>query len=129
MIGTAASILLALFLLLPSAPPAALAAPDTRHSGTIVAIDPQGGVMILEEIGPWGVDHGKTVVTRLTITLTALTKVNTFIRVNAPGAFAGDFIEVSLDVADVSPGDFATADCVHEHGRLIAPRVTVAESR
>jgi hypothetical protein len=47
--------------------------------------------------------------------------------VNAPGQFAGDFIEVPLEAGDVTPGDFATAECIEERGRLVALRVTLAE--
>lgn len=83
--------------------------------------------MILEEVGPWRVERGSTVVTRRTIHLTPATTYNLFMRVTAPGAFAGDFIEVTLDVNDVAPGDFVTAECVRQHDRLVALTVTVAE--
>jgi hypothetical protein len=43
--------------------------------------------------------------------------------------FAGDFIEVTLDAEDITPGDVVTAECGHERGRLIAVRVTMAEVR
>lgn len=122
---TTGSIILVLGLLLASV--AAAAPPPVRHSGTVVSIDPARGVLVLAEVGPWRLDRGATVVTRRTIVLTPATKVDTFIRVNAPGAFAGDFIEVALDAADVSPGDVVTVECRHEAGRLVALRVTVAE--
>jgi hypothetical protein len=61
------------------------------------------------------------------VAITPETKFNTFIRVNVPGAFAGDFLEVALDANDVTPGDFVTVECVVERGRLVAVRVTVAE--
>lgn len=66
--------------------------------------------------------------TRRTVVVTPDTEFNTFIRVNAPGGFAGDFLEVALEAGDVTPGDFATAECVAERGRLVAVRVTVAET-
>lgn len=118
----ARSLLVALFLL---GAPAADAADGPRYSGTIIVIDPGRGVMVIEEMGP--ASSGKVSVTRRTITLTARTKFNRFIRVNAPGAFAGDFIEVVLDADDVSPGEFATAECRLERGRLVAMTVTLAE--
>ena len=65
--------------------------------------------------------------TRRAITLTARTRFNRFIRVNALGAFAGDFIEVVLDIDDVSPGEFVTAECIVERSRLVAMSVTLAE--
>jgi hypothetical protein len=103
----------------------AAAAGGTRYSGTVVAIDPQRGVLIIEEVGP--VRGPKAVVTQRTIGLTARTKFNRFIRVNGPGAFAGDFIEVALDADDVALGEFVTAECVLERGRLVAVLVTLAE--
>ena len=48
------------------------------------ALDLQGGVMIIDEVGAWLVEQGRTVVTRRTIGLTSATRFNTFIRVNVP---------------------------------------------
>jgi hypothetical protein len=129
MMRGAGSLLLALVLAAGPVAPVSDAANTTTHSGTVAAVDPQGGVMIMEEIGPWRVEQGMTVVTRRTIRLTPDTTVNTFIRVDVPGRFAGDFIEVALAAEDISPGDFATAQCVRERGRLVAVRVTLAEVR
>jgi hypothetical protein len=101
------------------------AAGGVRYSGTVVAFEPRRGVMIIEEVGP---GRGpKAVVTQRTISVTSRTKFNRFIRVNGPGAFAGDFIEVVLDADDVALGEFATAECVLERGRLVAVLVTLAE--
>ena len=97
-------------------------------SGTIATIDPQGRVLVVEEIGrgrPGG--RGNTI-TRRTVHFTADTKFNSFMRVNVPGSFAGDFIEVALDADSVTPGDFATVECVRHPNRLVAVRVTLAES-
>jgi hypothetical protein len=121
--------LLLLVLVTAIATPAADAARATRYSGTVTAIDPDGSVMMLEEVGPWRLDRGAIVVTRRTIQLTASTKYNAFVRVDAPGAFAGDFIEVALDVNDVAVGDFVTAECARRGERLVALTVTVAELR
>ena len=126
---TASSLLLALVLATGPAALAADSARTTTHSGTVAAVDAQDGVLIMEEVGPWRVEQGQTVVTRRTIGLTSETKVATFIRVDVPGRFAGDFIEVELDAEDITPGDFATAECVRERGRLLAVRVTLAEVR
>jgi hypothetical protein len=127
MVGIVNSRLLALALGLALVAPAADAARTTTYSGTVVAVDPQGGALMLDEVGPWRVEQGKTVVTRRTVVVSSETKVNTFIRVNVPGAFGGDFLEVALDIDDITPGDFVTAECVSERGRLVALRVTVAE--
>ena len=123
------AIALALALVLGLAPAGlTAAAPTSMHSGTVVAIDPEGGVLILEEIGPWRVEQGRTVVLRRTVVFTAATKFSSFIRVNVPGAFAGDFLEVALEADNITPGDFVTAECVQERGRLVALRVAVAET-
>ena len=129
MIQAAAGILVALSLLAasPTSPSSAANTARMKHSGTVISIDAERGVMVLAEVGPWRVRNGEMVVTRRTIRLTPATKVDTFIRVNVPGQFAGDFLEVPLDAADVTPGDFVTVDCLHERGRLIALRVTMAE--
>ena len=129
MIRLASSLLLALALGASVVTTAADAARTSTYSGAVVALDPQGGVMIMEEVGPWRVEQGRTVVTRRTISLTSATTFNTFIRVDAPGRFAGDFIEVALDAEDITPGDFVTAECLNERGRLVAVRVTTAEVR
>lgn len=96
-----------------------------RYSGTVLAIDPGAGMMVIEEVGP---GRGSTpVMTRRTITITSRTKFNRFIRVSGPGGFAGDFIEVVLDADDVALGEFVTAECSLERGRLVAFLVTLAE--
>ena len=127
MIRATHSLLLALLVVVVPVDLVSAGPPSTTHSGTITAIDPQGGVLLLDEVGPWLVEQGRTVLTRRTVVLTADTKFNTFIRVTVPGAFAGDFLEVALDASSVTPGDFATVECVRERGRLVAVRVTLAE--
>ena len=119
----AGGLLLAAVALLATAP--ADAAGPTRHSGTLVAIDPERGVLVLDEVGPSRND--RPVITRRTVVLTPSTTFNTFIRVNVPDAFAGQFLEVALDAGDLTPGDFVTAECLLERGRLVAQRVTLAE--
>jgi hypothetical protein len=127
MIRATRSLLLALLVVVIPVVSLSAGPPSTRHSGTITAIDPEGGVLLLQEVGPWLVEQGRTVLTRRSVVLTADTKFNTFIRATVPGGFAGDFLEVALDAASVTPGDFATVECVRERGRLVAVRVTLAE--
>ncbi|HET7344027.1 MAG TPA: hypothetical protein VFL90_21365 [Methylomirabilota bacterium] len=126
MLAIVASLILSASLL-GVAPAPAADTPHVKHSGTVVAVDAQRGVLVLAEVGPWRLDHGETVVTRRTIVLTPATKVDALIRVSVPGGFVGDFLEVPLDAADLTPGDFVTVDCLHERGRLVALRVSVAE--
>lgn len=120
----ALSVVLALAWLLVASD--ASVAEGARHSGTVVAIDPQRGVMVIDEVGP---GRGPTpTIVRRTIGFTTATRFRSFIRVDVHGAFAGDFIEVALDAEDVSVGDLVTAECVSARGGLVATRVTVAES-
>lgn len=99
----------------------------TRHSGTIVEIDAAAGGLVLEEVGPWRVVNGETVVDRVTIRLTDVTTFRSFIRVNVPGGYQGDFLEVALDAYDVTPGDYATVTSVHSGKTMTALSVAVAE--
>lgn len=98
-----------------------------RHSGTVVDLDPVEGVLVIDEVGPWRVVRGETVVTRRTIGLTPSTRFNVFIRVDVPGRFAGDFLEVELEATDIASRDFVTVECVRERGRLVALTVTMAD--
>jgi hypothetical protein len=126
MIQVAGSLMLLLSLLTGPAAPVAAAPAGARHSGSVVFIDAERGVLILDEVGPWRAGKGRALTTRLTIDLTMDTKVNTFIRINVPDHFAGEFIEVPLEAVDVTPGDVVTIDCRHEAGRLVAVTVTLA---
>lgn len=126
MVRAVGSLLLLLSLMIGGVGPAAAAPAVVRHTGTVVFIDAERGVLILDEVGPWRVKNGRTVTTRLTIDLTRETRVNTFIRVNVPDRFAGDFLEVVLDAHDVTMGDVVTIDCRHEAGRLVAETMTLA---
>ena len=125
MIKVASSLVMLFALLIGSAGPLVAAPARARHSGTVVLIDVEHGVLVVDEVGPWRVEQGRTVTTRLWIELTPDTPINTYIRVNAPDRFAGDFIEVALDAADLTPGDVVTVDCRHEGNRLIAAAVTL----
>lgn len=62
------------------------AARTTAYSGTVVAIDPEVGVLTFDEIGPWRVTQGRMLLTRRTLTITPDTSFNTFIRVDALAA-------------------------------------------
>jgi hypothetical protein len=98
-----------------------------RRSGTVVSVDDRSGTIVIDEIGPWRVEKGVTQVTRHSIVVTAATKITSHVRVNVPGRFSGDFIDVALELADVSPGDIVTVECRRERGRLVASSIDVAE--
>lgn len=120
----AAMLIVGLVSLGLTAPPAHA---DERHSGRIMGIDDRVGMILIEEVGPRQVRKGVTQVTRHTIVVTPSTKIASHIRVNVPGRFGGDFIEVPLTLSDVSLGDFVTVECRRERGQLIALSIAVAE--
>ncbi len=102
----------------------ATAARTVKHSGVLLALDTERGTAVIEEVGPWRVKDGQTQVIRRTLVVTPATEYALFMRVNAPGGFAGDFIEGPLEASDLAPGDFVTAECRLERGRLIAVKIT-----
>ena len=106
---------------------ASAAGADERHSGRVVAVDDTAALVVIDEVGPWRVHNGMTQTTRLAVTVTPSTRIVSHIRVNIPGRFEGDFIEVALDLADVTSGDFVTVECRREDGRLVASSMAIAE--
>ena len=105
-----------------------VAAETVKHSGTILAIDTDGGRFVLEEIGPWQVRGGVTQVIRREIVMTPATQFAIVVRANAPGGFAGDFVEGPLDPAAVEVGDLVTVECRHDGPRLVAIKITIADA-
>jgi hypothetical protein len=98
-----------------------------RRSGRVIAVDVESGTIVIDEVGPWRVDKGVTQVTRHLIAVTPSTSIMSHIRVNVPGRFGDDFIEVPLELGDVARGDFVTVECRREGGRLVASSIAVAE--
>ncbi len=99
----------------------------SRHSGTVAAVDPAGGTLVVEEVGPWPTGNGETVTTRRTFAVTPATE---FVRVSrAPGVAAsgwsGDYVQSPAEPWSAAPGQHVTVEAVREDGRLRAVRVTV----
>jgi hypothetical protein len=105
--------------------PAAYAA--ERRSGHVIGIDDRAGLLVIDEIGPWQVRKGVTQTMRHTMIVTPSTRIASHIRVNVPGRFEGDFIEVPLELSDVTVGDFVTVECRREGSKFIALSIAVAE--
>jgi hypothetical protein len=99
-----------------------------KHSGTVVAIDEKAGTIVLAEVGPWKVRHGKTVITRRTITVTPETEVAIVGR-DYPtlDGWAGQFVEGALELDEIYLNDYVTVDCLHKDTRQIALKITVTE--
>ena len=98
----------------------------SRHSGSVEAIDPESGRLVLAEVGPWSAKDGKTVTTRRTIALTKSTVYQAAGRADdARSGYPGDFVLREIKARDVAPGDHVTAECERQDGALVARTITV----
>ena len=101
----------------------------TGHSGTVTAVNRAAGTVTIEEIGPWRVEGGQTVVTPLTVRADGST---TWMRARratgaGPSGWDGEFVEAAQGAWEVKPGDYVTVEVLREGKRRVAVRVTVAE--
>jgi hypothetical protein len=112
-------------LLLPAA---AQAGP--RYSGTIVAIDPSGSSITLNELGV-GLPGGRNQEIPRVIELAPATKllVATRIEDSEETEWRGGYVESPIAVKDLKPGDYATVEVEARDGRLQAASVLVVRPR
>jgi len=101
----------------------------TGHSGMVMAVDRAAGTVTIEEIGPWRVEGGQTVVTALTVRADGST---TWMRARratggGPTGWDGEFVEAPQGAWEVRRGDYVTVEVPREGKRRVAVRVTVAE--
>jgi len=101
----------------------------TGHSGMVTAVDRAAGTVTIEEIGPWRVEGGQTVVTPLTVRADGST---TWMRARratgaGPTGWDGEFVEAPQGAWEVKPGDYVTVEVPREGKRRVAVRVTVTE--
>ena len=104
---------------------ASLPASEARHTGTIVAVEPDRHRIALEEMGPWvGPKQG---VVKHWIALVPETKVAAISRSDQPGkdGWAGAFAASPLTAQAIKPGDFVTVTTETRDGRLIARSVEI----
>ncbi|MEK7700648.1 MAG: hypothetical protein AAB418_01450 [candidate division NC10 bacterium] len=108
--------------------PGTAAASD--HSGTVMAIDPDKGTIVVGEVGPWQLKDGKTEITRQTIVVTPSTRFVASKRSREPGpaGWPGEFVEVPLSAWAVKPGDFVTVHVEKAGTRWTATKITVPEA-
>lgn len=100
--------------------------PTWKHSGTVLAVNPDTGTIVLGEVGPWARRNGETVVTERKILVTAETHYVMARRVDgAPSGFRRDFVEQPIEGTDLESGDYVTVECEHRGSRMIASKVTV----
>jgi hypothetical protein len=101
------------------------AAEETRHTGKIVAIQPDRQSFTLEEMGPWtGPQHG---VIKQVVRLAPDTKVVMVTRAQASegDAWPGGFTQSPIAPSDLRPGDYVTVEGDARKGHLVARWVTV----
>jgi hypothetical protein len=117
--------LLALSLAVPAWPQQAA----TRHSGSVVEVDQVAGAIVIDEIGPWRVEGGRTVVTRFTVKAEGSTAWARAQRVSGdgPSGWFGEFVVAPQGAWEVKPGDYLTIEVPREGKRPMALRVTVSE--
>lgn len=98
------------------------------HSGTVMSVDRERGILVVGEIGPWHVKDGKTEITRQTIVVEPSTQFVMVKRTREPGpaGWPGEFVEVPLGASEVKPGDFVTAHVEQKGKRRTATKITVA---
>jgi hypothetical protein len=97
------------------------------HSGTVMAVDPEKGTIVLGEVGPWHVKEGQTEITHRTIAVEPSTQFVMLKRTREPGpsGWPGDFVEVPLGAWAVKGGDFVTVRVEQKGKRPIATRIAV----
>jgi hypothetical protein len=77
------------------------------YAGSVVAVDPRAGTIVVGDMGPAQGD-GTGPIVRRTITVTPSTE---FVRVSrapgvAPSGYVGDFVETRVPAWNVNPGDY-----------------------
>lgn len=112
---------------LVSAGPTGVSADATRHSGTLTEVDRGEGTVTIDEVGPWQLRDGQTVVTPRTVFVTPATE---FVQAKrrdeaVPGAWPGGFAEQRIAVDQIKPGDFVTLEVILQDGRATARKVTL----
>jgi hypothetical protein len=104
---------------------------ERKHSGTVVAIDPRGRTLAIDEMGPWTPERSSLV--RRTIVLGPGADVRIVGRAPIgpqapspePGEWPGGFKAAPFNPTDIRPGDFVTMMTGERVGRLVARDVSV----
>ena len=97
-----------------------------RYSGTIVAVDPGGRSITLNELGP-GIPGGRNQEIRRVIELSAATTLLLATRAeeSQDTEWRGGYTESPIRVTDLKPGDYATVEAEAQNGSLRAISVVV----
>jgi hypothetical protein len=102
---------------------------ERKYSGTVAAVDPSAGTIVVDGMGPWQVKEGVTQVEHRRIHVTPSTE---FVSVKraigpAPSGWVGDFVESPLSAWQVKPGEWVTVTVQADHGRPTAVRISIWE--
>jgi hypothetical protein len=101
----------------------ALAAETALHTGTIVSENTNRDTITIEEMGPW---HGPaTQPVRHECHLTPATTIELAARKTEPGGLHGVFVDHTLKMTDLRPGDYATVTVKREGAKAIATKIEV----
>jgi len=97
-----------------------------RYSGTIVAVDPAGSSITLNELGA-GVPGGRNQEIPRVIGLAPGTKLLLTARAadREETGWRGEYTESPIAATDLKPGDFATVEAETQDGKLVAISVVV----
>jgi hypothetical protein len=102
---------------------AAAEAADLRFSGQVAAVDPGGGTILVEELGP-SPGPQPAVIAR-SVTVTAQTAFEVIERGRQDGGWPGEFKQSPGTSRDLRAGDFVTVIARVERGALQAVTVSV----
>jgi len=121
------ALLLSLAMLCLAMPGSAQAA--ARHVGSVVAVDQATGTIVIEELGPWRVTGGQTVVAHFTAKADASTAWARARRASGagPSGWLREFVVAPQGAWDVKPGDYVTIEVNRAGKSWMALRVTVSE--
>src|SRR5262249_11339179 len=116
-----AAAVLAIALGMACSLPAASWAAAERHSGTVVDVNRDTGMLVLGEVGPWKGTEGPTEVKSVTIALPPSTPMTVVSRANGtgPGGYIGEYV-VRPSTASLRQGEFVTIAVTRSGSALTA---------
>ncbi len=113
-------ITLLLTLVLAGSWAAALAASSTRHSGTVLKVEPQAGTLVLEEMGA----AGKIQQLKVSVPAQARVVLSERIPDNQVTDLQNPFKETTIGLSDIRPGDFVVVELKGEANQAGSVTVT-----
>lgn len=104
----------------------ALAAVETKHAGTVVAVDQAAASIVIEEVGPL-LKTGKSEIRRVKVQVGSSAEFTLARRIAGagPDGWIGAYVETPLPAWQVKDGDFAVVAV--DKGKAV--KVTVVDTR